>query len=233
MSKSHLNNKGFGAIQALLILVVILVIGFVGWSVWHHKRQAVKSTGNSAVTQKPGPATHESTKTDPYEGWQTFESASLGISFKYPSDWSIPTGGIDESGIELHSPVANGYYFNLAFASGPANPDLNLNFLGNGSGTTILNLDVSDSSSPLYLVAAISGASNTTGLALATTPGNNKTAFGILDNGGHGDHNIVMYAYLVSAENKAAVNNTYSLQTYQSQTNYPTILNIFKSLSFK
>lgn len=50
------NNNGFGAIEALLILVVVGIVGFTGWFVYHSKQVADKTlaqTGNSSTVQLP------------------------------------------------------------------------------------------------------------------------------------------------------------------------------------
>src|SRR5262249_53344198 len=44
-------QKGFGAVEALLILVIIGMLGFTGWYVWHAKQTADKtlSADNSST----------------------------------------------------------------------------------------------------------------------------------------------------------------------------------------
>lgn len=43
-----LNNKGFTAVEGLLIFVVIAIIGGAGWYVWHSRQEADKSLNNAA-----------------------------------------------------------------------------------------------------------------------------------------------------------------------------------------
>jgi hypothetical protein len=157
--------------------------------------------------------------------------ASTGLSFKYPSNWTVPSGGSDATGIEVHSPDAGGYYFTIDLASG-TNQDVNMNFLGNSPGLTLVKLVVPGSASPLYLVAQTVGSNGeVTGLGLATTPGNAKTSFGILDDGGRGNDNLTMSANLIPSGSGSGVNNPYTLQTYQVQADYQTVLKVFESLS--
>lgn len=58
---TKLNQKGFGAIEAILIVVIIVILAFIGWFVWsRHNHSATKvanstPTANSANT--PPPAT--------------------------------------------------------------------------------------------------------------------------------------------------------------------------------
>ncbi len=132
----------------VLILVTILVLasgGLVGWRAWHNKNSGSNTSANT------------------YAGWKTYTLANVGLSVKYPSDWTTPSGGIGESSIEINSPVNNGYYFTLLLESGGESTDLN--FLGNGPGKTVLTLSVPGSTTQLYLVAQIGG-NDVTGLGL-------------------------------------------------------------------
>lgn len=75
------NQKGFSAVELLLILVFIGVIGSVGWYVWQSKNNSTSQiTSNTNTDEKPK---------DPYEGWRTYESKLSGITFRYPSDWEF------------------------------------------------------------------------------------------------------------------------------------------------
>ncbi|HKR81646.1 MAG TPA: hypothetical protein VJR27_01460 [Candidatus Saccharimonadales bacterium] len=222
-------KEGFSIIEAIVIVLVVAVLGLAGWLVWRQGHQP-KKTVNSSASQTS--KQHSNTQiANPYAGWKTYRLEN-GLSFKYPADWSTPSGASDPTGIEVNSPASGGYYFTVQLVLG-RNTDVNPNFLGVGNipGTTIAKLDASISGAPLYLVAQNDANSNVTGLGLATTPGNTTTSFGILDNNGHGDKNITMSANLVPVGSGAGINNPYSLQTYQAQANYSTVVNIFKSIS--
>jgi len=45
------NQNGFSAIEGLLILVIIMIIGFTGWFVWHARNNASHSL-NSAIKEQ-------------------------------------------------------------------------------------------------------------------------------------------------------------------------------------
>jgi len=52
------NQSGFGAVEAVLILIVVGLIGFMGWYVWHHK--STKTTTYHS-TQSMGTTTPKTT----------------------------------------------------------------------------------------------------------------------------------------------------------------------------
>lgn len=74
-----LNTKGFGAVEAVLIFVIVGMIGFVGWYVLHSK-----STQTSSSTQTTNTTTTEAN--NPYADWQTYKDNY--VTFKYPKDWT-------------------------------------------------------------------------------------------------------------------------------------------------
>jgi len=94
------NENGFGAIEGLLAMILIVLIGFVGWYVWHNRAAKTTTkapaTTTTAATPQQTVATTSPTKpaVDPYADWKTYNNASYGVSFKYPSDWNIDASSI-------------------------------------------------------------------------------------------------------------------------------------------
>jgi hypothetical protein len=215
-------HKGFSVVEALAIFIVVGSIALGGWYIWQKHHTAKSLQQNSLKTQTGGEG-------GVYAHWKTFNLEN-GFSFKYPANWTVVPNS-DSASVEIDSPIKNNYYFTFQAAIGSANTNLNLNFLGTASGNTIVKLDSPGSMSPLYLVAQTNADTNITGLGLATTPGGPSTSFGILDNGGRGTQNVVIAANLITAGSRSSVNNPYSMQTYEEQPDYLTVVNIFKSLS--
>ena len=78
------NQKGFGAVEALLLILIVLVASFAGYYVAHNHTQSkpVASASTSASKQSA-----TSTTADPYAGWQTYTDTIAGYSIKIPKDW--------------------------------------------------------------------------------------------------------------------------------------------------
>ncbi len=75
------NQKGFGLFETRLALIVVLLVGFGGYWVWHNHHKTTPAKSSSSITTKIS---------DPYVGWKTYNSIlNSGLSFKYPPDWSF------------------------------------------------------------------------------------------------------------------------------------------------
>lgn len=87
----HRQSSGFSHVIVLVGLIVVLVIGAGGWSVWHknQKSSPVAKTTTTQTKKSDGKTSQEATPTDPYVGWKTYTSELGGFSFKYPASWSI------------------------------------------------------------------------------------------------------------------------------------------------
>lgn len=78
------NQKGFAAIEAVLIVVVLGIIGFTGWFVYHSKQAADKSltaAGNST------PQVAQNKPVTPKTDTVTSISTKSGVVLKYPQSW--------------------------------------------------------------------------------------------------------------------------------------------------
>lgn len=88
------SQKGFSIVEALLILVVIGILGFTGWYIYHAKQASDKNYAVAANTTIPTYKKKTSTANtaatnNPYAGWNTYTVASTGLTFKYPADWTM------------------------------------------------------------------------------------------------------------------------------------------------
>jgi flagellin-like protein len=80
----RLNSRGFSAVEGLLILVVIAIIGVVGYFVISASNKATTTSTTSATTQSKTPeASKPKTK--------QYKNDELALSFTYPEGWGNAT----------------------------------------------------------------------------------------------------------------------------------------------
>lgn len=73
------NQKGFSAVEALLILIIIGLLSVIGWHVWDSN----KKTNGSAKIAESKPLNG-----NPSE-WSWYEKKGAGFKFSYPKNWKI------------------------------------------------------------------------------------------------------------------------------------------------
>jgi hypothetical protein len=136
VKKIRHNSKGFGALELVIILVVVGLLGFGGWYVWNSKKSADKP---SSATQPTG-SDQESTATEetPAAGWKTYSNASPAFSFQYPDDWTvakeessntyvsirISSPDYKERETELCTAIDSGYQITVGYNSMFADPEV-------------------------------------------------------------------------------------------------------------
>ena len=99
------NQKGFGAVEALLILVIVGIISGAGWYVMKanknidntNNKTAASTSAPAAKKSVPGtakitPTTSTSASANTYAGWKTYCDSVTSGCFRYPSDWSDISG---------------------------------------------------------------------------------------------------------------------------------------------
>jgi Tfp pilus assembly major pilin PilA len=86
MGKHKNNQKGFSVLEAILIVVVVVLIGAVGYLVYkNHDRTTTVVIVTKTVSK---PAKSNSTK-NKYAGWLQYCSSHEKACFKYPSTWLL------------------------------------------------------------------------------------------------------------------------------------------------
>lgn len=97
MGKILKNQKGFGAVEALLILVILGIVGFTGYFVWHAKQNTDKSltptTSITPVIKKTQTTTPTSTSKA-----SVISVKEWGIQIPMPSGDSSYTYSVEDSG---------------------------------------------------------------------------------------------------------------------------------------
>lgn len=93
MGKLRNNEKGFGAVEGLLIVAVVVLLGVVGYMVYkNHNKTTTPTTASTTTSTKttttPAKTTATPTTVDPYAGWKTASTVG-NVSVKYPSSWTV------------------------------------------------------------------------------------------------------------------------------------------------
>lgn len=89
MCRMRKNEKGFGLVELILIIVVIGLIVAVGWLFFDRQKEKNNETTGNNVQQQVVKNTEiqEETKPDPTASWQTYTNDNGKFSFKYPPTW--------------------------------------------------------------------------------------------------------------------------------------------------
>jgi hypothetical protein len=123
-------QDGFSIVEGLLIVVMVAMLGGVGWYVWHANGQAnknldsaVNSANNSADATKKA---QENKKANIYAGWKTYCDPMKVGCIKYPSDWTIVKEldkGAQKPNVRIISPTNSKHSTSVTFeliVSGPS-----------------------------------------------------------------------------------------------------------------
>ena len=116
MGKLRNNEKGFGAVEGLLIVAVVVLLSVVGYMVYkNHNKTTTASVATTTATQPaktPAKKPAKTTTIDPYTGWQSYTLKYEKLAFKYPAGWTIQ----DDSGSQGLTPNTDSV--NLAASDG-------------------------------------------------------------------------------------------------------------------
>lgn len=85
MRQKH-DHRGFGTVEVLLVTIIVLLAGFIGYYVYRTNQTAKNTTQPANRTQSTA-GRNTGTMTTPKvpAGWQKYDGGSF--SFSYPSDW--------------------------------------------------------------------------------------------------------------------------------------------------
>jgi hypothetical protein len=250
MTKPQLNNKGFGLIGVLVIIVVLCAVGGAGVYVYHKNHKA-KVVGSTSTAGKTSTSTKTSTPPapNPYAGWKTCDDTADGVSFKYPSSWTVQSTSSNSnpcdftligSGQELflQSPSSSGLLFQLHYSptTKPSNTisfgaDIQevqtvTPFVINNDKTTVNLVSYRDKSS-----TANSTMISDMGLSdQQYSVGQTFTGFNGVKSPEDSSYDFMIGASLATSDSQYV--QSYTPAQYQAQPSYDDLMNIFKSITY-
>jgi hypothetical protein len=85
-----MNNKGFSFLAISFILSILLAIFGIGWFVYANNSQnQANKTPQVAGAQETTSEQDINKEFEPLKNIKTYQNKALGLSFEYPSEWSI------------------------------------------------------------------------------------------------------------------------------------------------
>lgn len=80
MNISRKNQSGFGLVETLLIIIVILLVGFISWFVWNSQKSEEPSSVKTSTAQKAKtPKASTKTTTTPQTASNSIKLAEIGV----------------------------------------------------------------------------------------------------------------------------------------------------------
>lgn len=126
-----INSKGFSTVEVLLVLLVVCLVGGVGWYVWQKNQNTGTSeaTSNSPTNSKPVASRPATLPDEAHSNWKEYSKDNL--SFYYDPSYQLSTYGEIDTNVSLKSAsyqstgvqkitVTTGYGFDIAEGSEPS-----------------------------------------------------------------------------------------------------------------
>jgi prepilin-type N-terminal cleavage/methylation domain-containing protein len=89
VGKLQNDQKGFSAVEVILVLVIVALIGTVGFMVYNNHKTKTMPIASTATTKTATTPAKTTTAPDPYAGWQSYTLKYEKLAFKYPASWTI------------------------------------------------------------------------------------------------------------------------------------------------
>jgi prepilin-type N-terminal cleavage/methylation domain-containing protein len=101
------NQKGFSVVEVLIVIVIVGLIGAVGWLVMDRQNNKAAQTSDSQTAQQEDNQEqavdeNQDEKSVVPEGWTKYEFKAGSVSFAYPNEWSLIENLCDGPDTEVH-----------------------------------------------------------------------------------------------------------------------------------
>jgi len=85
----RLNNQTGSAHVIVIIVLVLTVLGLLGFVFWQNFIQKKDTAATTNVSTTTKTTTTTATTVDAYSGWGTYTNSTYGFTLRYPSDWTL------------------------------------------------------------------------------------------------------------------------------------------------
>jgi hypothetical protein len=99
------NEKGFGLVEIIIIIVILGVIGFGGWYVWQANNPPQPQSKTQTETPAQNQAEPKEEPVDPYDGWKSYTFKYEKFSLKYPATYTVTGTSSATEGVNPGSDV--------------------------------------------------------------------------------------------------------------------------------
>lgn len=89
MYKLRNNQQGFGAVEIILVVAVIVLLGVAGWLVYRNHHKATNTSPTTTTSNIHKTSSTSSQTADPYAGWKSYTLKYEQATFKYPAGWTL------------------------------------------------------------------------------------------------------------------------------------------------
>jgi|GEM_PF-2471482 len=87
------NQSGFAVVEALLVVIILAIVGFTGWFVWHSKQSVDATLSNTGTSTNVVGKKKAATKPAETLTTQIVAPASVNVALTYPKTWKVTHSG--------------------------------------------------------------------------------------------------------------------------------------------
>jgi prepilin-type N-terminal cleavage/methylation domain-containing protein len=86
------NQKGFSVVEVLIVIVVVGLLGAVGWFIYDRQKDKTSDSTATTSTTKTSTTPQTNETVDPYKDWQLYCDTRAKSCLKYPQGWNLEYG---------------------------------------------------------------------------------------------------------------------------------------------
>lgn len=88
MQKLKSNQQGFGIVEIVAVILVLVLLGTGGWVVYKHNKKSA-SASTTTTTKATNTGHEQTTTTDPTARWKKVDSIGGAYSIRIPDGWEL------------------------------------------------------------------------------------------------------------------------------------------------